>query len=338
MLIKNNSLEFIPPKKTPAVYILLGEDLFQIMKVEEAIKTHWPFADSCETTTLSITNTNDWLTLAEEVRSLSLFASHVLVAARFDKKTIDQAGKNFFTHYLEKPNPRCLVVFRAQALAVKALQTLATHEQVQVIHSSLPAAKTIKHWICAQLHSLRLSYEPEIPDLIYQYTEGNLLATAQVIEKLGLCSTAGEKLSVADLKAQLVDQSAYDLFDLAKACLTGDLLKALQLLRQAHQNKTEATLILWLFTQEIRRVLVLQDKHSPLTFAEKAHELKLWSNQLSMYQQAANNWNNEHLTSALHFCNKLDLQIKTSQSNQIWQSFELLALSLCTGKRVGHFA
>lgn len=337
MLLKQTSLTIQLSKKTPALYILTGQELFLSNQLADAITTAWRQSNDgdIDRNVLSLSAPADWNLLEQEANSYSLFANATLIDARYDKKTLEAAGKTVLTHYLQNTNPRCLILIRAANLPARQLHAFASHSAVHVIACNPLDAATIRQWIVTELKNITTHFDRDIPGMIYQYTEGNLSATAQILEKLKLYINAGEYLTLAEVKEQLIDQTSLPLFDLADLCLSGDKAKALQLIRQANGQKTEPTLMLWLLTQEIRILMQLMHAlQQSQTLRDAASRLKIWSQRISLYEKAIKRYSPECLTLLLQRCNKLDVQIKTSQSRQIWQSFELIALYLCSGELI----
>ena len=341
MLIKHAMIDFLPGKKTPSLYFIFGQELFQINNLAEAVISAWYDQNDrdVDKKVFPINDSPDWCLLEQEANSYSLFSNTVLIDVRYDKKTLEAAGKNFIEQYLQNSNSRCLIIIRAPNIPLKQVQSFANHQAIHVIQCISPNGASIKQWMVTRLQKITSQYDKQIPAMIYQYTEGNLFAAAQVLDKLALLVEPDEALTLAEVESQLNNQTAYPLFDLADSCLNGDMAKALQLLRQACNSKTEPTLILWLLAQEIRILMQLSDSTTQTqSFMDKARQLKIWSQRIMLYQKAIKRYNTTTLVLLLTFCKKLDLQIKTSQNQQIWQSFELIALSLCTGKEVACLA
>lgn len=341
MLIKQTGLSFRLYKTLPAVFFLVGQEPLQLNTLAQLIKKTWflQHGDDVQQSIIHINSASDWQLVADEADSYSLFSNTVLLDVRFDKKTLDAAGKKVFERYLQQPNSRCLILIRAPDLPLKQLTAMTNHDLVHVMHLGSPAPAEVKQWISTRLKDMGANFDPNIPGLIQQYNEGNLLACSQLLDKLAILVEPGIPLTLDDVKEQLINQCEYSLYDLADACLNGDSVKALLLLRQAAGNKTEPTLILWLLTQEIRLLMQLLP-YASLTgaFREKGSQLKIWSSRLGLYQRTINRHQSPVLSALLHFCNKLDFAIKTGQNGQIWNSFELIALSLCSGKQIGCLA
>lgn len=343
MLIKHSGINFQSPKHYAPIYFLLGQELLQTNIAANTLKTSWQKANDNDNDVqiqmLSASSESDWSNIRHEVNSYSLFSNKMIVDIHYEKKTLEAHAKSFFHTYLKAINHDCLIIFRCPNLPLKQITTLTNHESIHAIHCIKPSTQAILLWINQCLKVIVNDYDSSIPNLIYQYNEGNLLACAQVIKKLTLITEIEQPLTVEMVKEQLIDQCNYALFELGEACLLGNSLKVIQLLRQAHSNKTEATLILWCLSQEIRILLQLHGvAQNNQLFRTTANNLKIWANRVPLYQSVIHNYSSDLLTRLLQCCSHLDNLIKTNQSKQIWQFFEFIALSLCTKKQVGWFA
>jgi len=329
MLIKYQALASNLKNKLHAVYVLIGQEHYLLNDAVYSIKKAWKQQGDSDDKTLHLNTSTDWAMLLEEANSYSLFSELVLLDARFDKKTIDSAGKGVLTQYIEHINTRCLIVLRAPNLQARQLQWLSNHQQVLIVQAAPLTAAALKSWIISQLQTRSIRHEPEVPALIHQYAEGNMLACAQVIERLALISSPQLTLSTSDVMDQLIDQCDYQLYELADACLAANSEKAIHLLRQACLNRTEPTLILWLFTQEIRLLIQLSHKLKQLVaFNTACSQLKIWPQRAKLYQMSLARMPLARLYQLLHRSKELDEKIKSSQNHHIWDLFEQLVLEM----------
>lgn len=341
MLTKHSDFNFQLREQYPALFFLIGKELFQVNHMADVIKASWQkkYPDDCSMTILDINSSSDWLSMAQEVNHYSLFSSKIGLDIRFDKKSLDANGKATLEQYLQHKNGDMMVLIRAPELPLKQLQAFVNRPDVQIILYNPPNKNATIHWLTEQIKKITPNYDQQIPTLIHQYNEGNLLASVQVLKKLQLIANPEEPLTINDVKEQLINQCDYPLFELATACLNSDSVKALQLIKQARHNKTEPVLILWILTREIRLIVQLLDPvHQAQPFKELANTLKIWSQHVRLYQNAIRKYRYDVLVTLLHTCNTLDKQIKNNQGKYIWQSFESITLSLCTGKQVGYLA
>ena len=317
-------------QKLYSVYILTGQDHYLLNDAALAIKKAWRQRGECDEQTIQLNVPADWTLLREEANSYSLFSEYVLLDARCDKKTIDAAGKKMLQHYILNINSRCLIILRAPNVPSKQLQLLANNEHTVLVQAYPFAPAELQRWITTQLQHHAIRHEPQIPALIHQYTQGNMLACAQVIEKLVLINNEGELLTTPVVLEQLSDQCDYQLYELADACLSARADKAIHLLRQACQNKTEPTLILWLLSQEIR--LLIQLDHllkQSMPISTACSQLKIWPQRSGSYEKILARLPLVKLQQLLQTCQQLDEQIKSNQSVTIWHGLESVALALC---------
>lgn len=330
MIIKYQALAQQLTRKPTAVYILIGQDHYLLNDAALMIKKTAGPSNERDDKTLDITSANDWNLLLSEANSYSLFAEKILLDVRYDKKTFDAAGKKIIQAYINNINPRCLILMRAPQLPNKQLQWLASHEHVTIVQVSALPAHALQAWIENQLKLNHMQYEPDVPLLIHQYTQNNMLACAQLIEKVVLTNNTEEILTINLVKEHLIDQCDYPLYELADVCLKGQADKAIHFLRLASQRKGELTLILWILTQEIRQLIQLSHLISQsIPFSNACNQLKIWTQRMSLYEKPLKYLSQIDLHHLLQFSQQLDEQIKSGQNLQVWHGLEQLALGLC---------
>ncbi len=334
MLIKYQALTAQLQKNIKAIYVLVGLDHYLLNDAALSIKKSWRQRGETDEKIISINAAADWQLLLDEANSYSLFAELNCLDLRFEKKALDHAGKEVLGQYLQNVNSRCLIILQAPAVPAKQWQWLANNEHVIVVHIAPLTDSALQSWISTQLKHRGIRYVAKVPALIHQYSQGNMLACAQVIEKLSLIFDNTAELTLEDVQAQLTDQCDFQLYELTDACLTANAGKALHLLRQACNHRVEPTLILWLLSQEIRQLIELSTllKQSK-TFSVACAQLKIWPKRTRFYEITLSHLSLTKLYQLLHDSKKLDENIKTSQNHQVWQGLEKLALSICLGTK-----
>ncbi len=330
MQIKSQALSSHLQKKIQSLYVVFGSCHYLLNEAVLHIKKAWRLRGETDEIICDINSPTDWQNLLEEANSYSLFYEQVLLDVRFEKKTIDALGKEQLGTYLKNINPQCLIILQAPSVPLKQLQFLSNNEQVMLVQASPLTGHGLQSWIIEQLKMRSIQTAREAPALIYQYTQGNMLAAAQLIEKLSLIASETRALTLEEIQDLLIDQCEYQLYELADACLTANAEKALHLLRQACNNRTEPTLILWLLTQEIRQLIQLSylSQHN-VPFQTACNQQKIWAQRAPMYQKTMSRIPRSKLYQLLQHSKQLDEQIKTSQSLQVWNGFEQLALGIC---------
>lgn len=337
MQIKQQDLNYQIKKKIAPVYVLIGQDNYLIEDAFNTIKSAITQSNECEEKRLAIQTAEDWKTVIEEANSYSLFSDTIFINGLFEKKSIDAASKKIITQYLDSINSRCFMVIRAPEVPAKQILWLTNHAHVVVVVAYPLNALAMKQWISAQLKKHALQCKASIPDLIYQYTQGNMLASAQVIEKIALTHAPGSHISEQQALEHVSNQCEHSLYELIDACLLGQADKALQIIRQAANNKTESILVLWMLTQEVRVLVQLKALlQKNISISTATAQLKIWSSRTSLYQARLKQLDSTLLAQLLRYAFLIDARIKSNATNaQVWQSLECLCLSLCLGKVIG---
>ena len=338
MLIKQNGFNLILPAKLPSLFVLNGAEVLLIERFTQQFKHAWlkDKAESVEYHRINIAQTSDWEEVALAFNNYSLFSSVTVIEATYDKKSLDQDSKNFLRDYLERCDPDCLLLLHLPQLTNASLKFLADNPQAAHTAVKIPEKGLVERWISDELLSHFKQFAQTVPRLIYQYTQGNLLACSQVIEKIKLTEDATETLTDQGALKQLENQCNYQLYELSDLCLSGDAGKALLVFRYGLENRIERTLILWILAQEIRLLIQLNEftTNQKKTWQSALTQLKIWPSRAHFYQKALLRLNHATLTRLLTWCTQLDRLIKTSQTNQIDSTFELLIVSICLGKEI----
>lgn len=333
MQIKQQMLAQQISKKIHPLYILIGQDNYLIDEalstIKSAIKKHCVYDEKI----ISVQSVEEWNTVSEEANSYSLFSETVLLNIVYDKKSMDAAGKKVLSEYLKSVNTRCFIIIRAANIPAKQLQWLSNNEHAMVVQSYPLTPDAMKNWIATQLKVNSFQYEAQVPELIHHFTQGNMIACSQVIEKITLSNVPGSKINSATAMEQLSDQCERSLFELVDACLLGKSDNATHIVRQASNNNSEATLVLWILSQEVRILLqLIYLTEQGVDIKTACSQLKVWPQRINLYQIALKRINSRTLRKMLHCCQSIDEHIKSSFNTQVWNSLEILAITLCTGR------
>jgi len=305
------------------VYLLTGTDPFLLNTCVDTLKQacHNAFEDEVEEKRFHISHPNDWAELIAEANTYSLFSEQRLINASWDKKTLDAKGKAALKAYASDINPNCMIILQAPLVPMRQWPDFSKHQDVALVTITSPNAGALLRWIENQLKQTKFTYTRGVPNLIQEYTQGNMRAAAQTIERLALVHEPGTCLELDDVREQLVDERDYKLYELSGACLEGNTTKALDLVRRAKQDQTEPTLILWFITQELR---LLEQISSGVSH----QALNIRSFRTRQYQQASNRLSQTDIHQLLRQSQALDVHIKSSPSAHVWRLVEQLVMAM----------
>lgn len=305
------------------VYLLTGSDPFLLTTCVDTLKQAWhnAYDGEVEEKRFHLGHPNDWAELLAEANSYSLFSERRLINASMDKKSLDAKGKAALKTYAADINTNCMLILQAPLVPMRQWPDFSKHQDVALVTITSPNAGALLRWIENQLRQEKFTYARGVPNLIQEYTQGNLRAAAQTIERLALIHEPGTCLALDDVREQLLDERDYKLYELSGACLEGNASKALDLVRRAKQDQTEPTLILWFITQEIR---LLEQLASGASY----QALNIRSFRTKQYQQALKRLSHADIYELLCQSQALDVQIKSGSSTQLWRLIERLVMAM----------
>lgn len=196
-----------------------------------------------------------WRDLAAVGASRSLFASRRVIEIRLPSGRPDKKGGGegsaALADWARSPPPDTLLLISALSWSrshVTAWVNEVTKAGVLCVFWPLKPDE-LPAWIGARATSRGITLKPDAVRLLAEQSEGNLLATAQEIDKLAL---AGESSAIdaAKLGALIADSARYDVFRLVDAALDGDATRALRVVRGLRGEGEEvAGLLPWVANQ-----------------------------------------------------------------------------------------
>lgn len=334
MIIAQNALDTHLKKGCAPVYMVLGQEpyLFQqaVLSIKRAFRlSHRQDEGGPEEIVLDILQPQDWVDSFQQANTYTLFSDSQLLDLRFAKKSLDAAAKNALQTYADQPNTHSLVLIQAPDLPFKQMQALHNHLNIAIIQVQPYSPPAFKKFIIQRLQALQLTYESDIPDMIYQYHQANLLACNQFLELLACIHESSQALSSAILLTYLRDQSEFSMYELGEACLNGQLTHAIHIVRQIQHAQEEPILVLWILGQELRKITQIHHLVSTLSFQAACQQLKIWTQKIPFYQRA---WQRVSLAKAhelLKYCQTLDEQMKSHRNAMIWQELENIIVKIC---------
>jgi DNA polymerase-3 subunit delta len=198
------------------------------------------------------------ITESEQLYSLlyshSLLAEKRLIELDFRDNHPNKNVNKILQEYVEAPAADTILVIEtakidakvAKSAWVKACEKSGMHVAIWPI-----PREQLPQWIQQRARKYKLQMQPDAANLLTDYVEGNLIAAAQTIEKLYLLKP--EKIIDAEMiQSILTDESHFTIFDFTDSLIAGDKQRALHILDSLKEEGTEAVLILWGITRELR--------------------------------------------------------------------------------------
>ncbi|WP_115719363.1 DNA polymerase III subunit delta [Gallaecimonas mangrovi] len=318
-------------KRQPQWVLVFGDDPFLVEDALNKVRGYGRQWGVEERLSFTVEGGFDWAVVREEYQSLSLFASRRLIEINLQQKP-DESGKALLQELTQHPNPDVLLVLRGPR-AEKAMTNAAWFKAMNEQGIYLPIYplndREFPGWLARQLQDAGFKAGNEAVQALAHFTEGNLLAAAQEVEKLTLLYPAGP-LTEEDINNAVLDHARYDLFQWTDALLGNDAAKALRVLTRVVEEGTEPPLLLWALGRELDTLLALATSGNPQAELGKR---RLPPHRKGLYLGALKRLPAGRLRQIGRHLAWLDQHFKTQDGSDIVQGFQDLTLAFFPGVR-----
>lgn len=336
MLLKGEQLAAQLARELQPVYLVYGDEPLLLIEAADAIRAAARQRGFDEREVLSAQAGFNWNELYQAGGSLSLFGARKVIDLRLPTGKPGREGSAALHDYCARPSPDVLLLVSAFELdwrEEKAAWVAAIAAAGAVVKLVAPAVGELPAWIAGRLARQGQRADAASLRFIADRVEGNLLAAHQEIVKLGALYAAKE-LSLAEVRAAVLNVARYDLDDLRSALLVGDPVRLVRILDGLQQEGEAPLLILWAISEEVRALAQIGSglaARRPLEALLK--EARVWGARQSLMRQALQRCSAPQAAAALQHAANIDRMIKGLGSGDVWNEFRRLALSLAAGGR-----
>lgn len=287
MKISSDKLAAQLKKKLPPFIWISGDEPLQQLEMSDAIR-HKARQQGCEERVIfDVGPQFKWGQLLQATQNQSLFGGAQLIEVRLGSQKTGKEGSQVLQDLARQDRGQDIFLItsaKLDATQSKSAWYKALDAQGWFIPVWPVPRAQLPRWIEQRLAQHGLSAEPDALRLLAEKVEGNLLAAAQEIQKLLLFVSPGEPVTTHQLMELIQDASRFSLFDLADACLEGQLDRALRILDHLQAEGTEAPLLIWALSREIRQVarLLAQPHH----FEQQCQQWRIWPQRQPLYKKA----------------------------------------------------
>lgn len=311
------------------VYVLASDDNLLRQEARDNLRKRALQAGFNEREVFHLDQPNQVAALFASLDHLSLFSSKSVIEAYHASGKFDDAMLKALMRYLERPSTDKLLIFLTDKLT-QAQQKTRWYKAIESAGDCVllrsPSANELPNWIMTRAKSLGLNLAPGSVNMLAELTQGNLLATHQALQKLLLLAPAGT-ITPTHIMAATSDQARFDVFDLSNAVLAGQAAAACRALHVLRDTGTEATLVLWALTRELRELgelLFQQQQGVPIATALQ----KQWQQRRPLLKAALTRLNLPRIQHLLQQAEQIDLSIKGVGYANSWDLLEHLTLQM----------
>ncbi|MFZ0218832.1 MAG: DNA polymerase III subunit delta [Candidatus Aquirickettsiella sp.] len=235
--------------------------------------------------------------------------------------------------YAKNPPPNKLLLIITGKLD-RRLQQSAWFKSIDKVGLVIPIwplqGPQLFRWVTERFHALGLEVEKAAIECLIFATEGNLLATAQTIEKLSLYFDAKNTIITTHMLTQALSANArFDPFKLTDAALEGNSERCLRILVHLKEEGIEPLLILWALSRECRLLasfaFELKLGKNLITLFKEQH---IWEKRQLLIQQALTRHTLTHWYRLLGLASHIDRLIKGIDTGYVWNALQTLSLEI----------
>jgi DNA polymerase-3 subunit delta len=331
MKINADQLETQLKKNLASIYCITGEEILLVQETIAQIRQATQQAGFVERQSFTVDNNFDWDQFLLEVNSLSLFSDKTLLELNLTQAKFNDPMKNAIEIYLtRKPRDKILMLIFSKLDSKQ--QTTSWFKQLEqngVVITLWPiTGAQLPAWIQKRLQQTGLTADAAGVRLLAEMCEGNLLSAHQAIEKLRLLH-GNSKISAADISAAIHDNARFDVFTFVDQLLQGEAQRVLRILAGLHSEGTEATLILWAITRELRVLAVLANAmQQGQSFEQAANQERVWEKRKLLVKRALQRLPLQNLYACMQHAAHIDATIKGAEPGDVWDELRKLCLSM----------
>lgn len=272
-----------------------------------------------------------WDILINSANSLSLFADKKIIEIRVHNGKPGDAGSKALVEYTNSLSDDVLLLLVFPKID-KRTQSSKWHKAVDGAGVVIPiwpiTPQQLPRWANQRLKQAGLNADSQAIEVLCAKTEGNLLATAQEIEKLKLI--ANTSMIDAETMANAVMTSArYNVFGLVDKALAGDSRAAMTNLQGLKTEGTEPPVVLWALSREIRTLATIKESiENGKSFDFAAKSNGVWDNRKSTIKYAINRLSLNQLHMLIRKAGAVDKTIKGIAKGDPWNLLVDITLML----------
>jgi DNA polymerase III subunit delta len=321
----------MPTNQIKPIYLISGDTSLLVQDERDKIRQTISKSGFSQREIITVDPGYDWQQLNQRLMSRSLFSEKTVIDVRLPKW--QESASKLSMEYLKAPADDLVLLFSTAKLtsaqqktkwykAIKSAGTVITTWPINL--------QNLPQWIEKRLTTYQLQANPESIQLLAEWTEGNLLATQQAIEKLKLLYP-GEVIDREKMLNTLNDNAHFTVFDLSNATLLGDKQRSLRILSHLRWEGIEPTLILWSLSREIRHLIKLLYQKERGTPVNQLIQTE-WQSRKALVKSALQRKSYNSLLGCLQMASKIDGMIKGLHTGNYWNALKSLTLSMANSQ------
>ena len=321
-------------------YLIAGSEDLLVEEACDAIRRAARAAQIGERLVFDADGRFDWQKLGAATETLSLFATRRLVELRLNSGKPGREGGAALRQWVDTDSDDVLLVkCGAWDLAQERSAWAKALEQAGVYVPCWPVkAHQLPDWIARRLAARGLKADSPASRFLAERLEGNLLAAAQEIERLGLLYGKGALLGLDEVRAAVADSARFDSFRLVELVLSAQAGAALRCIRGLRDTDVAMPMIISALARELQVVAAFQVLVRSMSEAAAFDQLDVWRSRQAAVSAAARRLSPSAVRAAVAGLSDLDRMAKSNDRHEFWVALERLCVNLAASSGGRHAA
>lgn len=267
-----------------SVYCVFGDEPYQKYQCLDAIRNAAQRNGFTERQSFVADKDFNWDQLSEATQSMSLFSSQQLIELELPSGKPGKEGSKLLIDTVATLTADTLLVVHGPRIA-KDVQNSKWFKTVNQFGPYIPCfpleGQALSNWLRNLASNKQCQLDNDALALLTEYSEGNMLAGAQEIEKLEL-NFGAQLITLKDIERVVVNQSRFNVFQLIDALLAGNSKKTTKLLLALESEGLEPPIILWALIKEWQTLIELKSTHGVINWKQ----FRIWGARQHFYESA----------------------------------------------------
>jgi DNA polymerase-3 subunit delta len=328
MRIKPDQLQNHLAKGLSGCYLVHGDEPLLQQEIGDTIRSKARQEGFLERDLFHVEGRFNWQQITASDQAMSLFSSRKIIEIRMPSGKPGKEGSAALSQLVAEPNPDNLVLISSGKIDSKSQnsQWFKALDTAGVCMAMFPLeAHQMGRWINQRSQTLGLKITPEACQLLAQRTEGNLLATAQELEKFTL-NGAGFEITAEHIDADVGGLARYSNYQLVDTALLGQAHQSLTMLYGLKEEGVKAMDLLWVLSREIR--LLTSIVNHPQGLEAGLTQERVWEKRKAYLRSAAQQHNAHSAQHMLRQCEAIDQCVKGVSKANVWDLLGALIMQL----------
>ncbi|WP_127957723.1 DNA polymerase III subunit delta [Serratia microhaemolytica] len=314
-----------------ACYLLAGNEPLLLQESQDLIRHHAEQQGFTEHHNITLDQQTDWPSIFSLCQTLSLFATRQTLLLHLPERGVTAAISEQFVKLAAMLHQDILLVLRSPQLnktQENSAWVKAFGSNAVLVTCQAPEQAHLPRWITQRAKSMRLELDQAANQLLCYCYEGNLLALAQVLERLALLYPDG-KLTLPRVEQAVNDAAHFTPFHWLDALLAGKSKRAWHILQQLAKEDAEPAILLRTLQRELLLLLNLQRAMADTPLRNLFDQHKVWQNRRPLLSEALQRLSRRQLQQAVSLLASIEVVLKQDYAQSVWTELEALSMLLC---------